>query len=88
MFAYQCDKLECDLQSKLYDEEGCVDLEKQEDNNIIKNKRVQELLETGDSWSTMWLKFGQQVYPYDDNFRAVSNYAINNELGEGKKKHI
>ena len=24
MFAYQCDKLECDLQSKLYDEEGCV----------------------------------------------------------------
>ena len=25
MFAYQCDKLECDLQSKLYDEEGCVD---------------------------------------------------------------
>ena len=29
MFAYQCDKLECDLQSKLYDEEGCVDLNKQ-----------------------------------------------------------
>ena len=28
MFAYQCDKLECDLQSKLYDEEGCVDLNK------------------------------------------------------------
>ena len=25
-FAYQCDKLECDLQCKLYDEEGCVDL--------------------------------------------------------------
>ena len=25
MFAFQCDKLECDLQSKLYDEEKCVD---------------------------------------------------------------
>lgn len=85
MFAYQCDKLECDLQSKLYDEEGCVDLNNQEGNVTMKNARVQELLKTGASWSTMWLQFGQQVYPYDDNFRAVSNYAINNEIGSKKK---
>lgn len=84
MFAYQCDKLECDLQSKLYDEEGCVDLNNQEDNDTMKNARVQELLKVGASWSTMWLQFGQQVYPYDDNFMAVSNYAINNEIGESK----
>ena len=82
MFAYQCDKLECDLQSKLYDEEGCVDLNNQEGNVTMKNARVQELLKTGASWSTMWMKFGQQVYPYDENFMAVSNYAINNEIGE------
>ena len=88
MFAYQCDKLECDLQSKLYDEEGCVDLNNQEGNVTMKNARVQELLKTGASWSTMWLQFGQQVYPYDDNFRAVSNYAINNEIGEGKGRRI
>lgn len=88
MFAYQCDKLECDLQSKLYDEEGCVDLDKQEDNDTMKNTRVQELLKTGASWSTMWLQFGQQVYPYDDNFRAVSNYAIKNEIGENKGRKI
>ena len=85
MFAYQCDKLECDLQSKLYDEEGCVDLNNQEGNVTMKNARVQELLKKGASWSTMWLQFGQQVYPYDDNFRAVSNYAINNEIGSKKK---
>lgn len=85
MFAYQCDKLECDLQSKLYDEEGCVDLNNQEDNDTMKNARVQELLKVGASWSTMWLQFGQQVYPYDDNFMAVSNYAINNEIGESKE---
>ena len=53
MFAYQCDKLECDLQSKLYDEEGCVDLNKQDGNDTMKNARVQELLKTGASWSTM-----------------------------------
>ncbi len=88
MFAYQCDKLECDLQSKLYDEEGCVDLNNQEGNATMENARVQELLKTGASWSTMWLQFGQQVYPYDDNFKAVSNYAINNEIGESKDRRI
>lgn len=80
IFAYQCDKLECDLQCKLYDQENCVDLSNQSSNNAIENKRVQELLQSGDSWSTMWLKFGQDVYPYDENFMSVSNYAIENDL--------
>ena len=43
MFAYQCDKLECDLQSKLYDEEGCVDLNKQEGNDLLENELVKKL---------------------------------------------
>ena len=84
MFAYQCDKLECDLQCKLYDEEGAVDLSKQEGNKTINNDAVKALLDDGASWSTMWLKFGQQTYPYDDNFRAVSNFAINNKIKQGK----
>lgn len=78
IFAYQCDKLECDLQSKLYDEEGCVDLNNQENNKNAQDPKVKELLEKEGSWSKMWLKFGQDKYPYDDNFIAVSNYAINN----------
>ena len=86
IFAYQCDKLECDLQSKLYDEEGCVDLEKQDDNSTFKNARVQELLKNGASWSTMWIKYGQQVYPYDNNFRAISNYVMDNNISKGNKK--
>ena len=80
MFAYMCDKLECDLQCKLYDEEGCVDLNKQDGNNTLNNKIVHELLASGASWSEMWLKFGQQIYPYDDNFRSISNYAITHKL--------
>ena len=79
-FAYQCDKLECDLQCKLYDEEGCVDLKSQEGNNTINNDKVKELLNNGSSWSTMWLKFGQSTYPYDENFIAVSNYAMSNDI--------
>ena len=85
MFAFQCDKLECDLQCKLYDEEGCVDLNNQEGNIAINDSKVQKLLKDGNSWSTMWLKFDQQVYPFDKNFKAVSNYVIKNSILNEKK---
>lgn len=78
-FAYQCDKLECDLQSKLYDEENCVDLNNQDGNKTLNDKKVQELLEKEKSWSGMWLAFGQDKYNYDKYFKDVSNYAkVNN----------
>lgn len=82
MFAYQCDKLECDLQSKIYDEEGCVDLNKQESNDLLENELVKKLLSEEKSWSGMWLRFGQTVYPYDDNFKDVSKYALNNSISK------
>lgn len=79
-FAYYCDKLECDLQSKLYDEEGCVDLKNQEGNKAFTDRNVHQLLEQEKSWSGMWLMFGQQRYNYDENFTNVSNYAKNNSI--------
>lgn len=82
IFAYQCDKLECDIQSKLYDQENCIDLNHQEGNDTMNNALVRELLTTGDSFSSMWIKFGQKVYPYDENFMAVSKYALHNVLEE------
>ena len=74
LFAFECDKLECDLQAKLYDMEHCVDLNNQEGNKVLYDKTVQKYLSQGDSWSEMWLKFGREKYPYDENFRKVSNY--------------
>lgn len=79
-FAYQCDKLECDLQCKLYDQENCVDFNKQENNNSFYHPDVQKYYKEGLSWSEMWIKFGQGRYNYDKNFMAVSNYAYNNKL--------
>lgn len=73
-FAYQCDKLECDMQSKVYDTEGEIplDADSQINNSAYLNKSVQELLAQGKSFSDMWLEFGRNRYPYDDNFREVS----------------
>ena len=81
LFAFQCDKLECDLQCKLYDQENCVDLKKQPNNEIMNDELVKEMVSKGDSWSSMWLEYGQIKYPYDENFKAVSNYAKNNKIG-------
>lgn len=78
--AYFCDKLECDLQCKLYDEEGCVDLHSQEGNTTLNNSLVQELLNKGCSWSEMWLEFGQRKYNYDEDFMEVSNYAKTHKI--------
>ena len=66
--------------SKIYDEEGDVDLSHQEGNETMENHEVKELLESGDRFSTMWLKFGQKKYHYDENFTAVSNYVMNNRI--------
>ena len=80
LFSYHCDKLECDLQAKLYGEDGCVDLTKQEDNKSFYDANVQRLLEKEKTWEKMWLSFGQEKYGYDENFLAISNFAKDNEI--------
>lgn len=83
-FAFYCDKLECDLQCKLYDEENCVDLNHQEENKTYNDESVQKILQTSSSWSEMWLLFGQSKYNYDDSFTEVSNYVKNHDISEFK----
>lgn len=75
-FAYLCDKLECDLQATIYAMENSVDLSNQVNNPSFLNSKVQELLKDNNSWGEMWLKFGQNMYPYDENFRNISNFAL------------
>lgn len=81
-FAYFCDKLECDIQAKLYDEQKCVDLGNQGQNSTAKNQAVRDMIDAGMTWSEMWMTFGQERYNYDENFLAVSNYAKNNPISK------
>ena len=81
-FAYQCDKLECDLQCRLYDEEGCVDLKAAVSDKILDDPKVSSLLASDKSWSELWLEYSRQSYPYDQNFREVSDYAMTHKIGE------
>ena len=79
-FAYFCDKLEADLQCKLYDEQNCVDITKHISNEAQDDEYVKKVLQEEKSWSSMWLKFGQERYGYDKNFESISNYAKNNKI--------
>ena len=87
LFAYQCDKLEADLQCKLYDEENCVDLSNQNNNDLVNEKDIHKYLNNNTSWSEMWLKIGQERYNYDKNFLDVSNYALNNKINVFKNEN-
>ena len=80
LFAYYCDKLECDIQAKIYDDRGYVSLKKQDNNKVFKDKDVKKYLDEYKSFSGMWLKFGQDKYNYDNNFKEVSDYLLNNDI--------
>ena len=79
-FAFFCDKLEGDLQCKLYDEQNCVNLKTSFNKYTKDNLKVKEAFEKEKSWSGAWLYFGQERYKYDENFLKVSNYAKNNNI--------
>lgn len=79
-FAYYCDKLEADLQCKLYDQQNCVDITNPLDNEAQKDEYVKQKLKEEKSWSSMWLKYGQEHYDYDDNFKSVSDYALKHKI--------
>lgn len=80
LFAYHCDKLECDLQCKLYDEANLVDLKDQleSDNH---NKTTIEGMEKGEiTWSYAWMNRDRPYYEKDQNFLEVLDYAIENKI--------
>ena len=79
-FAYYCDKLECDIQCKIYDEENCVDLDKQMINRELHNPLARKMYEDGASWSDMWISFDEDKCGYDNNFLEVSDYIKKNDI--------
>ena len=49
IFAKMCDKLEADIQCKLYCEEKCIDINKKENAHyLVENERIQKLLANGE----------------------------------------
>ncbi len=80
MFAYKCDKLECDLQAKLYDENGQMKLENA-DEKIKKDERIKNLQARGaKNASTFFIHFDRTLLQKDlkngeeDIFVQINKY--------------
>ena len=80
IFAYHCNKLECDIQMKLYDQEGCFDLNNQPNNPIINNPSVRKVLDSEKNISNAWIEFDRSNYEDDANFIAIIEYLKENEI--------
>lgn len=81
LFAYYCDKLECDIQAKLYDEGGCVDIKSQSNNKLLNIDRIKKSLDNEKTWSGAWIENDRSLY-LDDVFINVLDYVKNNKISE------
>lgn len=78
-FAYQCDKLDAELQCKFYDDHQCVDLNHLPHNEVANDSRVRKSLANADSWSEAFIDCDNQIVHYDSHFRQVSDYLKNSK---------
>jgi len=76
-FAYLCDKLEADLMSLKYDENGECKYE-YADVAFIQNSNLVALKKNGaNSMSEFFYKYDYAYVGYDDNFKAILDFAKN-----------
>ena len=80
IFAYHCDKLECDVQMKLYDQEGCFDLNNQPNNPIIDLPSVKKVLDSESSISNAWIEFDRSKFEDDPVFIEIINWLEDNNI--------
>lgn len=76
IFAKHNDKLEADIQAKVYQDMGCQHpLDKQENNVVFKSKRVQQMVQNGAKTAfDIWYEWDKSLYADDEKFSALLNY--------------
>lgn len=73
--AHYCDKIEADLQSKIYQEKGLHhSLDDQENNCVFKSSKVQKMLENGaKDVFDIWYEWDKKIYENDLEFPEFMN---------------
>src|SRR5574344_958461 len=68
-FAYLIDKLEADIQAKIYEDMGCNKLDKDYDSPVLKNKNIQDIINNGATTVfDVWYEFDKNKYSHDQTF--------------------
>ena len=76
VFAHHCDKLEADIQAKVYQDMGCQhSLDEQENNVVFKSQRVQQMVKDGaKSAFDIWYEWDKSLYFDDETFSNILDY--------------
>ena len=76
IFAYHCDKLEADIQAKVYQDMGCQrSIDDKENVAILKDDKIQKSIRDGaDSVFDIWYAWDKEKFKDDKNFMAILNY--------------
>lgn len=76
VFAHHCDKLDADIQAKVYQDMGCQhSLQEQENNVVFKSQRVQQMVKDGaKSAFDIWYEWDKALYTDDENFAKLFDY--------------
>ena len=76
IFAYHCDKLEADIQSKVYQDMGCHhSLDDQENNVVFKNSKTQQMVADGAKNAfDIWYEWDKNIYNDDEVFAKILDY--------------
>lgn len=80
-FAYLCDKLDCDVTAKIYEDDGYNHLDDQENNPAYNSPRVQEILNSGfNTVADCFIEYDVPKYENDENFMKVLRYVQKNNI--------
>ena len=76
IFAHHCDKLEADIQAKVYQDMGCQhSLDEQEDNVVFKSNKVQQMVKDGAQTAfDSWYEGDKSLYYDDEDFARLLDY--------------
>ena len=76
IFAHHCDKLEADIQAKVYQDMGCQhSLDEQEDNVVFKSNKVQQMVKDGAQTAfDIWYEWDKSLYYDDKDFARLLDY--------------
>ena len=76
IFAHHCDKLEADIQAKIYQDMGCQHpLNEQENNLVFKSDKVQQMVKDGAQTAfDIWYEWDKSLYQDDEDFARLLDY--------------
>ena len=76
IFAYHCDKLDADIQAKVYQDMGCQNpLDRQENNVVFNSQKVQQMVQDGAKTAfDIWYEWDRPLYAEDERFSKLLDY--------------